>query len=209
MLHAEAGMAEQSGLVLGVPEHLIRDRPRLIRSSSVPGMTAGYLPYVAPSALPWMTHARCGTGQPFHAADRADALKVTLTMVMRTARGIACHRDDASSVSACRRRHGPSARCWVVSTRGGAYEANTPGAAEPALPPELAAHPDDSAAYEDWRAWRQRRRTWFTEHRLSYDFSEDLRLRRFVRHSGGSWIQPNQGSRRGRRFDELRDRDLP
>ena len=41
MLHAEAGMAEQSGLVLGVPEHLVRDRPRLIRSSSVPGMTAG------------------------------------------------------------------------------------------------------------------------------------------------------------------------
>ena len=28
MLHAEAGMAEQSGLVLGVPEHLVRDRPR-------------------------------------------------------------------------------------------------------------------------------------------------------------------------------------
>jgi hypothetical protein len=62
-----------------------------------------------------------------------------------------------------------------------------------ALPPELAAHPDDSATYEDWRAWRQRRRTWFTEHRLSYDFSEDLRLRRFVRHSGGSWIQAEPG----------------
>ena len=84
-----------------------------------------------------------------------------------------------------------------------------PGRQNAALPPELAAHPDDSAAYEDWRAWRQRRRTWFTDHRLSYDFSEDLRLRRFVRHSGGSWIQAEQGSRRGRRFDELRDRDLP
>jgi hypothetical protein len=31
----------------------------------------------------------------------------------------------------------------------------------PELPAELAAHPDDSAAYEDWKAWRQRRRTWF------------------------------------------------
>ncbi len=73
-----------------------------------------------------------------------------------------------------------------------------PGRQNAALPPELAAHPDDSAAYdsaayEEWRAWRQHRRTWFTEHRLSYDFSEDLRLRRFVRHSGGSWIQADPG----------------
>ena len=51
-----------------------------------------------------------------------------------------------------------------------------PGRQNAALPPELAAHQNDSAAYEDWRAWRQRRRTWFTEHGLSYDFSEDLRL---------------------------------
>ena len=68
-----------------------------------------------------------------------------------------------------------------------------PGRQNAALPPELAVHPDDSAAYEDWRAWRQRRRTWFTEHGLSYDFSEDLRLRRFVRQSGGSWIQAEPG----------------
>jgi hypothetical protein len=70
-----------------------------------------------------------------------------------------------------------------------------PGRQNAALPPELAAHPDDSAAYEDWRAWRQRRRTWFTEHGLSYDFSEDLRLRRFVRQSGDSWIQAEPGLR--------------
>jgi integrase len=44
-----------------------------------------------------------------------------------------------------------------------------PGRQNAALPPELAAHPDDSAAYEDWRAWRQRRRTWLTGRgRLSY-----------------------------------------
>ena len=62
-----------------------------------------------------------------------------------------------------------------------------------ALPSELAAHPDDTAPYEDWKAWRQRRRTWFTEHHLSYNFSADLRLRRSVRHSGGTWIQAEPG----------------
>src|ERR1700712_4731741 len=29
-----------------------------------------------------------------------------------------------------------------------------PGRQKAVLPPELAAHPDDSATYEDWRAWR-------------------------------------------------------
>jgi len=63
----------------------------------------------------------------------------------------------------------------------------------PELPAELAAHPDDSAAYADWKAWRQRRRTWFLEHGLTYDFIEDLRLRRFLRHRGGTWIQVEPG----------------
>lgn len=68
-----------------------------------------------------------------------------------------------------------------------------PGRQNAALPPELAAHPDDSAAYEDWKAWRQRRRTWFLEHGLTYDFLEDLRLRQFLRHRGGTWTQAEPG----------------
>jgi hypothetical protein len=64
------------------------------------------------------------------------------------------------------------------------------------LPAELAAHPDDSAAYEDWKAWRQRRRNWFLEHGLTYDFIEDLRLRRLVRDGGGTWIQTEAGRSR-------------
>jgi hypothetical protein len=61
------------------------------------------------------------------------------------------------------------------------------------LPPELAGHPDDSAVYEDWKAWRQRRREWLTEHGLPYEFIEDLRLRRLVRQSGGTWTQAEPG----------------
>ena len=53
-----------------------------------------------------------------------------------------------------------------------------PGHQRAELPAELAAHPDDSAAYEDWKAWRQRRRNWFLEHGLTYDFILDLWLRR-------------------------------
>jgi hypothetical protein len=68
-----------------------------------------------------------------------------------------------------------------------------PGQQRAELPDELAAHPDDAAAYEDWKAWRQRRRMWFLEHGLTYDFIEDLRLRRFVRRSGGAWIQAEPG----------------
>ncbi len=68
-----------------------------------------------------------------------------------------------------------------------------PGQQGAELPPELAAHPDDSAAYEDWKAWRQRRRTWFTEHCRTYDFVEDLRLRQSVRQRGGSWVQAEPG----------------
>jgi hypothetical protein len=68
-----------------------------------------------------------------------------------------------------------------------------PGQQGAELPDELAAHPDDAAAYEDWKAWRQRRRMWFLEHGLTYDFIEDLRLRRFVRRSGGAWIQAEPG----------------
>jgi hypothetical protein len=64
------------------------------------------------------------------------------------------------------------------------------------LPAELAAHPDDSAAYEDWKAWRQRRRNWFLEYGLTYDFIQDLRLRRSVRDSGGTWIQTESGRSR-------------
>lgn len=70
------------------------------------------------------------------------------------------------------------------------------GHQEVGLPAELAAHPNDSAAYEDWKAWRQRRRNWFLEHGLSYDFIEDLRLRRSVRDSGGTWIQTEPGRSR-------------
>jgi hypothetical protein len=61
------------------------------------------------------------------------------------------------------------------------------------LPAELAAHPDDSAVYEDWKAWRRRRREWFTEHGLTYDFMEDLRLRRSVRQRSGTWTQAEPG----------------
>jgi hypothetical protein len=71
-----------------------------------------------------------------------------------------------------------------------------PGHERAELPAELAAHPDDSAAYEDWKAWRQRRRNWFLEHGLSYDFIQDLRLRRSVRDSGGTWIQIEPGRSR-------------
>jgi hypothetical protein len=69
----------------------------------------------------------------------------------------------------------------------------SPGQQQAELPPELAAHPEDAAAYEDWKTWRQRRRSWFTEHGLIYDFSEDLRLRQFVRQRGGRWIQAEPG----------------
>jgi hypothetical protein len=72
-----------------------------------------------------------------------------------------------------------------------------PGHLGPELPAQLAAHPDDSGAYEDWKAWRQRRRNWFLEHGLTYDFVEDLQLRRYVRDSGGTWIQPSPAGRGG------------
>jgi hypothetical protein len=36
---------------------------------------------------------------------------------------------------------------------------------------------------------RQRRRKWLTEYGPTYDLSEDLRLRQFVRQRGGAWIQ--------------------
>jgi hypothetical protein len=81
----------------------------------------------------------------------------------------------------------------VGALGGGAMRRKSPGQQQAELPPELAAHPGDAAAYEDWRTWRQRRRTWFTEHGLIYDFSEDLRLRQFVRQRGGSWIQAEPG----------------
>ena len=130
--------------------------------------------------------------------DRAGALKVTSTMVcalLAALLAIVAARVRLRRVGA---GTAPARDAGVVSTRGGAYEANTPGRQNAALPPELAAHPDDSAAYEDWRAWRQRRRTWFTEHGLSYDFSEDLRLRRFVRQSGGSVVRARRNAGSGR-----------
>jgi hypothetical protein len=71
-----------------------------------------------------------------------------------------------------------------------------PGHLAAELPAELAAHPDNSAAYEDWKAWRQRRRNWFLEHSLTYDFIEDLQLRRYVRDSAGTWIQTEPGRSR-------------
>lgn len=71
-----------------------------------------------------------------------------------------------------------------------------PGHLGAELPAELAAHPNDSAAYEDWKAWRQRRRNWFLEHGLTYDFIEDLQLRRYVRDSAGTWIQTEPGRSR-------------
>ena len=61
------------------------------------------------------------------------------------------------------------------------------------LPGELAAHPGDAAVYEDWTAWRRRRREWFTENGLTYAFIEDLRLRRFVRQRGGTATQAEPG----------------
>jgi hypothetical protein len=79
---------------------------------------------------------------------------------------------------------------------------------EAELPAELAAHPDDSAAYEDWKAWRQRRRKWFLEHGLTYDFIEDLRLRRFVRDRGGTWIQTGPGRSRWVSADAQRSSEV-
>ena len=61
------------------------------------------------------------------------------------------------------------------------------------LPGDLATHPDDAALYEDWKAWRLRRREWFTENGLTYAFIEDLRLRQFVRQRGGTWTQAEPG----------------
>ena len=72
-------------------------------------------------------------------------------------------------------------------------QAELPPEQQAELPPELAAHPDNATAYEDWKTWRQRRRTWLTEHGLTYDFSEDLRLRQFVRQRGGTSIQAEPG----------------
>jgi hypothetical protein len=69
----------------------------------------------------------------------------------------------------------------------------SPGQQRAELPPELAAHPHDSAPYEDWKAWRHRRREWFIGNGLTYAFLEDLRLRQFVRQSGGTWLQPEPG----------------
>jgi len=78
----------------------------------------------------------------------------------------------------------------------------------PELPAELAAHPDDSEAYEDWKAWRQRRRNWFLEHGLTYDFVEDLQLRRYVRGSGGTWIQTEPGRSRWVLADRQRSSEV-
>jgi hypothetical protein len=76
----------------------------------------------------------------------------------------------------------------VSALRGGTDETMGPGQQQAELRPELAAHPDDAAAYEDWKG-RQRRRKWLTEYGPTYDLSEDLRLRQFVRQRGGAWIQ--------------------
>ena len=83
-----------------------------------------------------------------------------------------------------------------------------PGHQEAELPAELAAHPDDSAAYEDWKAWRQHRRNWFLEHGLTYDFIQDLRLRRVVRDSGGRWIQTEPGRSRWASVHGQRSREV-
>jgi hypothetical protein len=39
----------------------------------------------------------------------------------------------------------------VSALRGGTDERMGPGQQQAELPPELAAHPDDAAAYEDWK----------------------------------------------------------
>jgi hypothetical protein len=67
-----------------------------------------------------------------------------------------------------------------------------PGQQQAELPPELAAHQDDAALTKTGK-WRQRCQTWLTEHGPTYDLSEDLRLRQFVRQRGGAWIQAEPG----------------